>query len=1705
MPDGFVAPENQPTPAPFVAPENQGFVAPENQKPDPNALTLTPPASALPVQKNPLRGYLPDWMLDKDRPSFVDQVTHDAKPAGDPFSDAVEATGNALEGPGGTVDKAFGAIDRGMKAGLRPALVPMGMVEKTADQLAANRPTDQGVLSKTWNWLTGSATPEEQDAAYDSFVAQSIKEGQSPRPFDPSLSMEENQRRGFMTPEQMAAWKPHSTTKVLPDFSFMSEPSKFFEGLKTDPTLEHPEAPQTGVPTPEVVPTIKKALRIPNAADIHAALTGDTSGTMFEPNPDDPTNPRLKWLQAAAQGTDFTVNNALLSELPPFSMMHNGPLPEALTDQAARTEAVRNLGEGMTPSAAAQEFAAQTGRPAPAEIYKAGDWTPQEAEDFANPPLHARVAQGTVSLFGTPVPKAIAPLLEPLAPILKAINTPFFSAEDPRAINQVRQKVNEGAAQNDAQEIIRRAIMPIEAKLAASGLPAEAVSHIKNLHELFTDDHDIRTFDADGNPNPTNFPKRYSDDLLNLADERPDVYGQVKARFDSGSAHLSPQAQAAQAYASTLPPAQQFALVDIARDTAKLPDEVRQALMTRGVRSLDVPELNADIKDMPRKLFDLIEAIKAREATTPVLKPDGLDGAKGPVQALFDAATRELDVPKLSQAIEDARGAKPKPVPEQPGKFSMTPEPAADPLGVQSIADAVARKRALASGDMSGAVEPPDAFAMLDQLSRGELLKLKNAAYEKLAPAFEQINAVPNYAPGRVGRLSRMEMDKDANPNLRKPGVGMNPETLERGGTVASLGPEYDALGNVKKSTFETNQTAEKGTSATEGRSSLEKTPGFFARVADMAGVRPFYEKFLTATGIKEAQLAAGESFMSGDVLKAFRSDLEHMLPKAMSNAGIDAHVANTMQFPKFDSVQAVQKLIYDGVETGETAEKALPNYYHTNKGALLSEGSGKTGSNAADASSRANDFVASGPMSAGPTYRPGSPFESGDPLAERSPEPRGTMGPVDVGPWRSGMPGEGPTQFFARQAERAKFAAEDALDASKNPVSTKHPKTGDAKAFNSEQPHSGGLPPETPPPVATPSLKPVDPVEEAMNAARAKNPAKWQYDFDQTQKAFNPVPSNPFQPRTELNLGTNEPARFAPPVEETPVTSPPTLEDAQRLWNQLGEKGDFLDRMNQTAKDKIDAGVPFHEVVEPNWQPDNMAEVTLGNQHGYIHAGVARELSEYKRLGQDTIGIARWINGNAPAYAATLTQAKQWSTLFGPQFPAYMLLKQLHDQVRAWIGGLIDSNYPGEVWNGQKGWRDYARDKSIDTLPNYAGQNGQIVSGRDMAQIMESSGQTHAGTEFSDYENQQRAAQGQTTDPGFVAQKVQKLKDALSLNGDREVGQNLKQMIQGQDYANRAAGIAARLRAGDTPMEAGFKVNAALFDFSRKGPATQFLAASGAIPFMAWHAKVLPFMAQWIAQEPGQFLIVQHALQQLGAGQIPADQLPDYLRDKTNLTIKVTKDKSGHYQMTMANDVGVIPGDDVKNLASSLQKNFGVQWLLQHSGPALRLIATLKDQIAEDAKDDDKKTPADVADSLVNSMFNRPLKAVEDVTQPTADGAVSGWNVLNTLVNPMHAGTVDMTTVGNFSVQQAKSNVAAAGKAVANASAAVDQAKADVHAASVALSEAQILQTPYVQQKAQALQAAKARLQREQRTQAQVEANRERTDAWLEAHSRAP
>lgn len=33
MPNGFVAPENQPSPAPFVAPENQGFVAPENQPP----------------------------------------------------------------------------------------------------------------------------------------------------------------------------------------------------------------------------------------------------------------------------------------------------------------------------------------------------------------------------------------------------------------------------------------------------------------------------------------------------------------------------------------------------------------------------------------------------------------------------------------------------------------------------------------------------------------------------------------------------------------------------------------------------------------------------------------------------------------------------------------------------------------------------------------------------------------------------------------------------------------------------------------------------------------------------------------------------------------------------------------------------------------------------------------------------------------------------------------------------------------------------------------------------------------------------------------------------------------------------------------------------------------------------------------------------------------------------------------------------------------------------------------------------------------------------------------------------------------------------------------------------------------------------------------------------------------------------------------
>lgn len=576
------------------------------------------------------------------------------------------------------------------------------------------------------------------------------------------------------------------------------------------------------------------------------------------------------------------------------------------------------------------------------------------------------------------------------------------------------------------------------------------------------------------------------------------------------------------------------------------------------------------------------------------------------------------------------------------------------------------------------------------------------------------------------------------------------------------------------------------------------------------------------------------------------------------------------------------------------------------------------------------------------------------------------------------------------------------------------------------------------------------------------------------------PLPEGPRfveGPQPEPFRIKGEPVKYRGQTQEVSTTRPTTLADMEELWKKSGRTDKFADHLNDTAKEALKSGKTLQEAVGSQWQPADRAYVELGDQKGWIHTGVANDLANYKRLGSDPTTFTNFLRRNVPAYVQFVKMAKAVSTLWGPGAPGYVALKTAHDLVRGEIAGAWDMKSAGEIANGQAGHWRYADTGGMDVsgIPEYDfGPKYGRLGGAQAAELLErnralgTSGEVAQEFQRGATEASRAAATPDSSlDLGdYGTPKISDLPNA---------GRKMENFIRGQDNGMRSAAFASYLRQGMTEGEAAFQVERAFFDFTRKGTIPQILGQSGIVPFAAWHFKIIPFMLNWAMKNPGEFMLVQRVLGEMGAGAIPPSQVPMYIQHGTNIPVSVWKDEHGHVQMGMLTDDGVVPGDELRHLASS-----PLNFTLSKAGPPLRALFVASEQAKMDAKDPEKTTWGDWAKKYGQAATGRPTTIIKTLADPSK----TAGEKLSMVFNPMQYQVFDATKQSQISAASAQRNVKYANYAVTDANKAVRAAEAKASDKTKTMSQVEALQflqsdPTYIDAMNQ-LSAAQARVQRE-------------------------
>ncbi len=1335
--------------------------------------------------------------------------------------------------------------------------------------------------------------------------------------------------------------------------------------------------------------------------------------------------------------------------------------------------------------------------------------TLQEAEQAMKGRFSDAVAAGQAGVnlkvpFGGPeigfkqvIPKAFAPAFQALEPITDYLAKPLIGP-NPKSPQELLKVQKEGRARQKVMTFMRDNLAPVEEQVAKAGFTDETMLHAGSAVEAFDQDGNLRTSTVpDNSPMDLNaqagFPKELAADFEELAKNRSDIHAEVKKQYEAGAEHLTPQLEAAYKHASTLTPTQQATFWDVAQKTAKVMHDTLAFMKQNG---LDVDTINAPVKALPRKLFDTIKAIEPETYTsnktinafrTQVGDVPLTSKVRPAVKALYDAVRQDgFSTNELGKMLDDVRFDKhpetwqgtdysqtagksykfgEKPDEAAYGRFDRytpadklntmaadvpetlrTPETMANELSTGRM-----KRQANAAQRATGAVNE---FETLKELNPAERQYLVNKLYEKLPQAMKQYNAVPRYRPGMISQLTREEINTGVNPNLKRQGGAMNPEQAKRSGTLAGMDKKYADMGDVKMSVTEGMEQYAKGTEATYGRA--------------LTTAGNWWDRFMTKTGMREIQASGGREFFEPNPLKAIRHQLEPVA-RAITNEGLDAEMLRLYDLVPDDLKETANRLLHDGVETGKE-DVAQPQYSHSKKGALIHEPMSKG----------AKDFVQPEPVlgpetqpkpphtPTGKVFDPQDPFQRRpDPFAPpRKPQAAPDYGigdqPIENAPQPAPEEGwfhetrEGPGKNVTLadlEQERASAVSEWEKTGSRQRLDAINKKIADFKKGPAPKPQKAPSAPTTPP--------------------KSGKPA--------TIRGFDPLLDDPLKPaegpRSEPLRATGDKLKYAPTTEEVSATRPATLADMEELWKKSGRTDKFADHLNDTAKDALTSGKTLQEAVGSQWQPADRAYVELGDQKGWIHTGVANDLAAYKRLGSDPTTFTNFLRRNVPAYVQFVKMSKALATLWGPGAPGYVALKTAHDLVRGEIGGAWDNLSAGEIARGQAGHWRYADTGGMDVsgLPEYDfGPKLGRQSGAAAAEILErnralgSSGEVAQEFQRGQTEASRAAAAPESSlDLGdYGTSKPTDLATA---------GRKMENFIRGQDGGMRSAALASYLRQGMTEGEAAFQVERAFFDFTRKGTVPQILGQSGIVPFAAWHFKIMPFMLDWAMKNPGEFMLVQRVLTEMGAGAIPPSQVPMYIQNGTNIPVSVWKDENGHVHMGMLTDEGVVPGNELRHFW-----NDPTGFFLHKLGPALRALFVASEQAKMEAKDPEKVTWGDWAKKYGQAVGGRPVTIAKTLADPNKTGGEKASMVFN----PMQYETFDATKQSQISTATAQRNVKYANFAIGDANKAVREAEAKASDKTKTMSQVEALQflqsDPTYIDATNELNKAKAQLARE-------------------------
>lgn len=306
-----------------------------------------------------------------------------------------------------------------------------------------------------------------------------------------------------------------------------------------------------------------------------------------------------------------------------------------------------------------------------------------------------------------------------------------------------------------------------------------------------------------------------------------------------------------------------------------------------------------------------------------------------------------------------------------------------------------------------------------------------------------------------------------------------------------------------------------------------------------------------------------------------------------------------------------------------------------------------------------------------------------------------------------------------------------------------------------------------------------------------------------------------------------------------------------------------------------------------------------VGREEGafFLPTDVARRYDNY----------LSWANKRMPDLLRSVSPAlKLWKAAQTWVWPDYHARNLVSDLTRMVQEGTWDAETVGD-FGKLLGGLETTANKGFGDFSQFAKMNFHVGGGVQMT-----------GDEVL-----KRAARDGLINTGGQAQLLFDAADgaANKLMIGQGVTDKVKRGLAFREDAERVAALLARLRSGDSWLEAGLRSEEALYNFARVSPAVTHLRQTGIAPFLGWWAKNIPAQVHWAFNNPGQFGALLRGAEMLNGGEISPELFPKYMRDQHNVIVDVRKGEDGKQKFYAISDSGILPFADLTEMLSRTPK----------------------------------------------------------------------------------------------------------------------------------------------------------------------------------------